>query len=389
MNSKIKWIITILMLSILIISSLLSGCTQVVQQTPQGPNSTSSPILSSQPAVSSGTTSLPAITAETSGERAPYISKAELNISKPPSLGETVDLSYSLYYNTMLKTPVNKVWLKFELYDPGIYYPLGRGQREKDRNLNALTKVSPDSGVYFFYNQAAREQPDSTVSAVSVIVAGNAQWEGNIRDSGYPVKLNAQVCFPDEGNWIINALSQAEDGTVYADTELRLTVNKDSGTIGWPKDYSSGQRIGFTTPDSPIGVFVKMEPAPLKGEALPVIVTLQSTEDLNQAEAFLSIYRMDGYRMVPVPLNEVISENTGSWKGSLKKGNPINFPCSLKFLQEADYFVNFMTRPYPESRERSMIALPIHIDEEKSIYSWPVSHSNPALEQIIQEQKES
>jgi hypothetical protein len=341
--------------------------------------------FSSTPQVQPSASASPAITPETTGESMPGGIGAHLNLSKAPAAGETVDLSYIINWPGGPLKSLNRVWLKFERYDPSLYYPLGKGQRIKDKILSDLSKMDPESGVYFTLSMAAQAQPESAVPIESVVVSGNTQWEGSLLNKGDQVKLEAQVQFPEEGEWIINALSRAEDGSVRVDRDIYLTVNKDSGMMGFPDTDPEGHLgYNFARPELPVGVFARIDRAPLFGETAPIWVTIQSITDLEAAEVTLEVYN----NKHKVPANEVIISGKDIWKGSLKKGEPVQFSCEVKFPSEGNWLIWFIARGNQEEYGDSMFHLPIYVDKEHSRFEWPASDETSLTDQIVQDEKE-
>jgi hypothetical protein len=316
---------------------------------------------------------------------------AEINITKAPRVGETVDLNYIMKWDGQPSSR-NKVWLEFERYDPAIDYPLGKDTTGRDRIIEILSKPNHADGADFTLKMALDEQTKKLDQPDSIVVSGNSEWKGDLLKKGDQVDLDTKVCFPEEGEWIINAMSQDENGSTHIDRSLRLTVNKDSGMLDWQKDYSSGHGYGIPTVERPVGLFVSTNHAPLLEEMMPIDITIQSILDVDQAQVFLEIYRMDGTALNAVPFKDVIVQGDGIWNGSLKKDTPERFSCAVKFQQEGDYMINFMTLSNPKELQnpymrQPMYGLPIHVNKEKSRFDWPVSHNNYLLDQKIYEER--
>jgi hypothetical protein len=298
-----------------------------------------------------------------------------------------VDLTYIIEPVNPLKS-VKKVWLEFERYDPALYYPLGSGQYTKDSMLRALSKAPSYSGFYFFMSQAIKDQPETIVPEKSIVASGNTQWEGTSLKRGEQASLAVKVSFPEEGAWIIDALYSGEDGSVYVDRDLFLTVNQDSGTIGWPRYYEGSGGNNPANPGAPVGVYSRVGHAPSPGEEFPITTLVYSIEDFDQASAFIHFVRMDGYKYIDIPFSDIAVKGEDKWEGSLKKGTPIEFDCTVKFPGEGEWIIYFLTRTGPGLQEHDMQSLRLHIEKGKSCFGWLMDHSNPAVDKIWQEQLE-
>jgi hypothetical protein len=400
-----KEILVTLLSGILVLVMLSSGCSRTALSTTSGPSSATPlssttsitpdlPVAASPPSTftpSSHPTSPEITTGQTPSPSAiptPPESNmnlgdggfANLDISKAPAVGETVDLTYTLKIGESWSKPVTKIQLEFERYDPAVYYPLGKGQSDKDWKLGILAKAKTDSGLYFYLSQAAKDQPDTIVPEKSVVVSGETKWEGTPLKPGNQTDLAARVSFPEEGEWVINAVLQTDDGASNILGDIYLTVNKDSGIMGWPKG-SYGGAAGYVDahPGAPVGIYLKTVNAPLMNEKMPLDITIYSIEDIKQASVYLGFMKMDGYKYTYPSPDEIISEGKYKWEGSLKIGTPTQFSCSIKFPSEGDWSIYFMTRASPESLETNMLSLPIHIDKEKSRFGWTLDHNNPNI----------
>jgi hypothetical protein len=410
----IKEILITILTGILVLVMLLSGCSRTVLFTTSAPSSgtplsSTTSIVSDHPAAASPPSTFTPSSAPTSpeitAEQTPSPSAiptspdssmnmgdggfANLDISKAPAVGETVDLTYTLKIGESWSKPVTKIQFEFERYDPEVYYPLGKGQREKDWNLGYLAKVKPDSGLYFYITQAAKDQPDTIIPEKSVVVSGETKWEGTPLKPGNQAELAARVSFPEEGEWVINAVLHTDDGASNILGAIYLTVNKDSGAMGWPEDYSSGER-GYVAanPYMPVGVNLKSVKAPLSSEKMSLDITIQSIEDLDKASAYITFAKMEEYKYTYPSPDEIITDGKGKWEGNLKKGIPVEFSCSVKFPSDGDWLIRFVTRANPDKTEHTMLTLPVHVDKEKSWLGWPISHSNPAHNFPTKEQME-
>ncbi|MBN1191539.1 MAG: hypothetical protein JXA46_17415 [Dehalococcoidales bacterium] len=314
--------------------------------------------------------------------------KTELKISRAPAVGETAELTFVYNRPYYSPKPITKTWLQFERYEPDVYYPLGKSQNEMDRKINTLAKSDKDSGTYFYLSKAIENQPETKVDEKEVVASGETSWEGEAMKYGGRVELSSQVCFPEEGEWIITAIVGFGDGThLSLGGNIRLTVGKDSGEFGWPEDYSSH---GFVeaNPDLPLGICINTTRTPLLDEEMPLDITLYSIEDLEKASFSLNFGKMEGYKSTYPSRGEIIVNSKGTWEGNIKKGLPIQLFYSIKFPEEGDWAISFLTRASPDSREYPMLTITIHIGKDKSWFGWPEDHVHPDLRQPTQEQIE-
>jgi hypothetical protein len=278
--------------------------------------------------------------------------------------------------------------LQFERYDPAVYYPLGKGQRDKDRNLGLLAKASPDSGLFFYMSQAAKDQPDTIVAEKSLVVSGSTRWEAAKLHKGEQVDLIAKVRFPEEGEWVISAIVQNDDGSSIIPDAIYCTIGKDSGAMGWPEDYAHGRGYVFANDNVPVGVYLKSTQAPPLNTEMKLDMTFQSIKDLDQASVSVVFVKMDGYRYTyPSPIDIVVNGKQ-KWEGSLKRGIPEPYSCSIIFPSEGDWAICLNTRASPNDFEHTMVVLPVHVDKEKSSFDWPADHTNPALKNPVQTRTE-
>ena len=122
---------------------------------------------------------------------------AELDLSKPPKLGETAELTWSI---TSIKDFENaNVWIEFRLLE-------------------------------------AESSREITPAAESILVEGNMEYEGAIA-KGVPVSASAIVKFPSEGDWEITLRFFASKDSFNAGDSIFLNVTEDRGRWGWAKSY--------------------------------------------------------------------------------------------------------------------------------------------------------
>jgi hypothetical protein len=406
-NKQNRWIIKFIAIIIAVVF-LLSGCAQLSSPiqpsssktkqsnmsqppilSPTQPSPSLSPTtLSPQPPSPPNTTVQPTMPASSTPGATTADIYSNFEMSKAPAVGEVVDLSCEVQWVYTPNKSVNKVWLEFERYDPALYYPLGQGQFYIDIHLGWLAKASPDSGTYFFLSQAVKDQPESIVPEKSIVVSGNTSWEGVSKQGVNRANLSSRISFPEEGEWVIDVMVQYDDGSSKVQYMRYLTVNKDSGTMSWPYYYKGPGGITPANPGSPVGVYARVGHAPSPGEEFPILTTVYSIEDLDQASASVHFVRMDGYKYIDVPFSDIAVKGEDKWEGSLKKGVPAQFSCAVKFPDDGEWVIVFHTQASPNSQDQQIGNLYLHIEKEKSCFGWLMDHNNPAVDKHWQDQLE-
>ncbi len=324
MDAKMKPILAELVSLSLVLSLLLSGCG--ISLTPTA-NET-------EPSSKEPTPVQPNPEPVSPGSSPSYGGAPVVRVSTAPRVGETVNVTLSW---EMIGTPVepfNKVWLEFERYDPALYYPLGRGT-DKDRLLRYLSeKFNPSKSYDVYEKDAATYQPVATVPHNDVIVEGNLVWEGAPLKSGDKVQLAGVVRFPEEGEWVVYTRFQAGSRFPWSQSEVQLTIGKDSGVFGWPKDYSNGGDWQPPKDNAPIAVTLKPGRAPLLGQPLNLTMVIQSDRDVAEGLAYLRLFRQEGSVRNKNASYQI--EGNLSWNGSLKKGVPVELSGNVTFNEEGD-----------------------------------------------------
>lgn len=354
MSFRIKRLFITTILTCMVVALLAPGCGQ------------SSPETVSEPA-------------ETTPEQAPETSIEEcgdgvlvdLSLSDFPAVNQTVKLTFTL--ETMIDTGAStKVWIEFERYDPALWYPLGRSDY-KDRIFKRLAEKfdsSDPSDVRL--KELAALQPESDVPQEAVVVDGELNWEGPL-NNGDRVELSGTIRFPEEGEWLITAWwHPVEWDGPYVRDSLRLTVTEDSGWFGWQRDYSN---IGATRVQElyPVDVLIKPSRAPLLGEPFEVSLWIRSIRDVDQAEVFLNVYRRVGTLLVS---GGFLSEGDFHWRGSLKKGVPVQVSGNITFLEEGDWRIGAWSRGSPDLNWGNMHNISLHVGKEESRFGWTESHKS-------------
>lgn len=344
----------------LILALVLTGCVQPPPEPVPVPEPAPAPAPVPQPEPEPAPPPAPSVSPG---------STAKFEISKPPKVGETIDLIFILDVTGPLK-PVTRVWLEFERYDPALYYPLGRG-RGRERSLEELSKLNPADAGYFYLAEALKDQPDSVVPPETVVVSGNVNREGPPLMRGDMVILGGTVRFQEAGEWLVSARWQVEGEKPQTRTELYLTVNQDDAMFGWPKDFSQSGRV---IPDEMYSFHATLKPsrAPLLGEPFELTMVVQSVRDVSDGEVYLSIFRRVGPNRVD-GANELIQGDL-AWKGSLEKGALAELSGTLRFLEEGDWAIDAWSRSSPESISRHMHSIFLHVGKDASRFGWTESH---------------
>jgi hypothetical protein len=408
MHRKYNRYLIVITVIITAVSFLAGGCTPSIPHTQNTPIATigeyplstsvitnpspfpSSPSVNISPSPENTIRQPPSSTAAfipmSSAGGAPSELDAKLDISKAPTIGETVELTFSAEWVKDPNRLITGFRLEFELYDPSVYYPLGKSHSFRDEKIKSLGKADSGSGAYFYNSMAAQYQPETIVDVKKVVVSGETQWEGETKIGINQMSLSSKICFPEKGEWLINGIIQFEDGSYYISNSLELTVKKDSGSIGWPIDYSIGNGVhNYADSYAPVGVYLNITHAPLVGEKIPLDISVYSIEDLDHASVSLGFVRMDGYMYTYPSPDKIVDEGKGNWEGNLKKEVPAQLSFLIKFPDEGDWAILLMTRASPSDHENTMLGIPIHIDKEKSRFGWTVDHIDPGTKDPLKE----
>lgn len=295
---------------------------------------------------------------------------AKLGISKTPSVGEPFDITFTLDVTGPLK-PITKVWLEFEYFDPAQWYPLGMGA-DKDAFLRRLDKYFDASRPSDVEDKILSEiQPETVVPIETVVSNGNTVWQGTSLKPGDRVTLNATASLPEEGEWCINARWQADDGISWVCQHLSLTVNKDSGKVGWSEKYPAES---FRQPPSqynPIGAILAPGTLPPLGESLDLAIKVFSMDEVEQGEVFLKIIYLEGDKTLDIPLKDVLVGGNLSYNGRLQKNAFLDLSGKLVFPYEGRWGIYAITHAGPEKRESYKDYITFYVGKEKSHFYWP------------------
>ena len=244
------------------------------------------------------------------------------------------------------------------------FIPPGLEKPEKEKITLKFERIDPKT-------KALIEVP-----AEEVIVGGNYKWEGDI--TGQPLEFSATLKFPYEGNWGIYAQSAEDSWDRY---DIFLNIGEDSSSFGWPPDYRPGTSHNFPiTPSQrwPIAVELDIPKPPRLDEPVSLTWSLNSIRDIDGVISEVKFYRMEGTDYVIVPEEDMLLEGNLSWKGSLKKGNSLNFAATVKFKQEGDWRIVAIADSYSEPEPiNAASGLYVHIGKEKSRWGWTEPHEKP------------
>ncbi len=214
------------------------------------------------------------------------------------------------------------------------------------------------------------------VPAEEVIVGGNYKWEGDI--TGQPLEFSTTLKFPYEGNWGIHAYSATDSRDTY---DIALNIGEDSSSFGWPPDYRPHTSHNFPiTPSQgwPIAVELDIPKPPRLNEPIQLTWSLNSIRDIDGVISEVNFFWMQGTNYIKVPAEDMLLEGDLSWKGSLKKGNTLNFAATVKFKQEGDWAISAIADSYAEPEPiNASSRLYLHIDKDKSRWGWTEPHEKP------------
>jgi len=390
MYVRVKWLWISTISICVLLAFLVPGCSPPQAEPVPTPAPPPTPALTptlipsmtpAPPATTLTTLPTPSSTPETLtppsplGPRSPVDGK--LLMSKAPRVGETSDLTFTFTVHLAAAgyegSPPTKAGIEFERYDPALYYPLGKGQMQDDALEMLSERFDPADPYMVHLKQAAAEQPETRVSQEAVLVRGDLTWEGEPLKERADVRLTSTVRFPEEGEWRVKGWLEGEGSPRYVYDDLYLTVTKDSGTFGWPKDYSKG---GWTPPNkvSPVSVTIKPSRAPLLGEPFELVMTIRSISDVAQAEVYPEFSWRDGIKNVKIPLEDILVDGDLTYKGSLKQSVPIELSGTVKFLHEGDWLILGWRRSSPEVISDYNHSIYLHVGEDKSRFGWTESH---------------
>ena len=293
--------------------------------------------------------------------------KTVLNISKAPRVGEIVDVTYSIDVLGEIK-PIIKLWVEFERYDPALYYPLGSNFDRYKHAQFLAEKFDPSDPSDVYRRDAAAERPETLIPHERILIEGDLAWEGSPLQPGDKILLNGKIRFPEEGEWVIYARVQSEGEIPNYFTEQRLTINKESGSFGWPKDYSKGGQWSRPKESAPIAVTLKPGRAPLLGEPLELPMVIQADRDVPEGEVYLRFFRQEG--SIRNKEADYRVEGDLSWSGGLKKDFPVELYGKVIFYEEGDWGIEAFSK-IPESQGgANKQSLWLHIGKESSRYGW-------------------
>jgi hypothetical protein len=214
------------------------------------------------------------------------------------------------------------------------------------------------------------------VPAEEVIVGGNYKWEGDV--TGQPLEFSATLKFPYEGNWGIYAQSAEDSWDRY---DIFLNIGEDSSSFGWPPDYRPHTSHNFPiTPGQrwPIAVELDIPKPPRLNEPVQLTWSLNSIRDIDGVISEVNFFWMQGTDYIKVPAEDMLLEGDLSWKGSLKKGNTLNFAATVNFKQEGDWAISAIADSYAEPEPiNASSRLYLHIDKDKSRWGWTEPHEKP------------
>ncbi|MBC8476971.1 MAG: hypothetical protein H8D49_01370 [Dehalococcoidia bacterium] len=299
----------------------------------------------------------------------------DLSLSDAPAVNQTVELTLVIDVLASVLKPVTKVWMEFERYDPALHYPIGRS-RTRERVLQTLAeKFDPTDPYYVRLKELAAEQPETLVPQEAVLVSGNWSWEGPPLKGGDRVRLASIVRFAEEGEWLINAWWQSEGDVPRVRKSLKLTLTGDSGTFGWPTDYSPTMEEFVPDEERPLSVKLSIAKAPRLGEPTRLTWSIVSTRDIAEAEARVSFDLMEegGGRRTEMPIEEILVDGDLSWEGALEKDTVVQLSAVVTFLEAGDWQIT-VSGTSPEHSAGCGDALFLNVTNHGGTFGWVQPH---------------
>lgn len=214
------------------------------------------------------------------------------------------------------------------------------------------------------------------VPAQEVLVGGNLNWEGTI--TGQPMDFSATIKFPYEGNWGIYARSMERP---QDKDDIFLNIAEDSSSFGWVTDYAPPVVPYPETPSEqePITVEFDIIKPPRLNEPFQIIWGISTIRDIAEASAQVDFIIMNGTQQVSVNKEKLLVNGDVSWKGSLKKDNPLEFSATANLPEEGDWVIRAWCSSNTEANLLPITAgtgLSIHVEKDKSRWGWTKSHES-------------
>lgn len=289
------------------------------------------------------------------GVLAPGGKSLKLNLDKAPRLNEPVKLTCTR--------------------QTSYFVPPGQSKKASD-NMTQVSNILVSPIHEKITLEFVRVDPKSgrgiKVPVQQVLAGGNPNWEGDMTNK--PMEFSATVKFPYEGNWSIHASSTQRS----RDTDdIFLNITEDSSSFGWPPDYRpfTSPSPSIPTEQSPITTQLDIPKPPRLDEPVQLTWSLNSIRDIDGVISEVKFYHMEETDRIKVSAEDILIKGDLSWKGPLKKDNPLNFSATIKFPLEGDWEILTLADSYVEQQPiNAGSGLFLHIDKDKSRWGWTENH---------------
>lgn len=213
------------------------------------------------------------------------------------------------------------------------------------------------------------------VSPQNVLATDSMNFE-KAASKGIPLKFSATVKFPYEGNWGICARQSLEAGPSDC---VYLYVAEDESMFGWLKDYAPPVDPYPRTPNEqqPITVELDILKPPRLDEPFQITWTISTIRDIPEASGEVEFYYMEGTKEISAPVEEVLIKGDVTWKGLLKKDNPLHFSAIVKLPKEGDWRIRAVgIDPAQLVPRNAGFSLFLHVGKDKGRWGWTESHED-------------
>jgi hypothetical protein len=285
-----------------------------------------------------------------------------LDISSMPSLGKTVELTFTVEVK--------------DLWDS-----LWNGQTV-DTLSNA--KASVDFFWADIHGSYSEAKYFVKIPLEDVLVDGELNWEGNALENR-EITLHSQIRLPKEGVWQISATFSGQDWTsmpsftkyiAVADGEAVSMVERylESSKIAYIGyfPYGNGYQKILDEEHAPVILELDIAKAPLTGEEVLLTCRITSLNDVPDFFTHISLFK-NPQMIKDIPFSSFLINGDLEWQGDLKKMTPVEFSAVIKFPEEGEWRIyaegNSLLR---EEMELSGFAddILLTVTDEKSYYGW-------------------
>ena len=125
----------------------------------------------------------------------------------------------------------------------------------------------------------------------------------------------------------------------------------------------------------PVTVEFDIVKPPRLGEPFQITWGISTIRDIPEASGGARFIRMEGTKEISIPAEDVLIKGDVTWKGSLKKDNPLAFSATVKLPEEGDWVVGAWCNSYVEQEPiNASFSLPLHVGKDKGQWGWAESH---------------